>query len=83
MNMSAASQTCDLQKLQVAPLTVPLFLEGQDAPDERALGLVDHKVLEVQVPDDQVPERRAPEVVPGLLGGPRVRDGTGTRRGGT
>jgi len=29
MNMSAASQTCDLQKLQVAPLTVPLFLEGR------------------------------------------------------
>ena len=23
------NQTCDLQKLQVAPLTVPLFLEGR------------------------------------------------------
>ena len=32
------NQTCDLQKLQVAPLTVPLFLEGRHAGDRPVTG---------------------------------------------
>jgi len=35
--MARVSQTCDLRKLQIAPLTVPLFLEGRDRDQQRQL----------------------------------------------